>query len=159
MHRLKRYLLWLLFGCICLASAEELQAARKTPTVTADTMSNVRINSDATTQIQNEEMIAINPLNPDQVVAVWRDFRLGFRQVGHGYSTNGGASWTDQLFFADDVYPQFTWESDPGLGVDKYGNFIAHTLCIDPFNDNSDICVYISTDGGQNWSNPTRVVG
>jgi hypothetical protein len=125
----------------------------------ADTMQNVRINSDNTTQLQNEEMIAINPYNTDQVAAVWRDFRLGYRQVGYGYSTDGGASWADALFASYETFPELTWESDPGLGVDKDGNFIAHTLAIDPIADNSDICVYRSTDGGQSWSTPTIVVG
>lgn len=138
----------------------EAQGARtRLSSAAADTMPNVRINSDASGQIQNEEMIAINPWDTNQVVAVWRDFRIGHREVGHGYSTDGGATWTDQLFFADALYPELVWESDPGLGVDKQGNFIAHTLAIDPFADNSDICVYRSTDGGQTWSDPARVVG
>lgn len=134
------------------------QAALRGLPLASDTMQNVRINSDNTTQIQNEEMIAINPYNTNQVVAVWRDFRLGYRQVGHGYSTDGGASWTDELFASYETYPELTWESDPGLGVDKYGNFIAHTLCFDPFSNASDICVYFSSDGGQTWSIPSRVL-
>ncbi|MCI0531024.1 MAG: dockerin type I domain-containing protein [candidate division Zixibacteria bacterium] len=126
---------------------------------TSDTMQNIRINSDATTELQNEEMIVINPLDPDQVVAVWRDFRLGHREVGHGYSTDGGASWSDALFFSDVVNPDYSWESDPGLGIMSNGTFVAHTLCIDPLADNSDICVYLSTNGGQTWSLPAFVVG
>jgi len=152
-------LILFLLGAIGFILSSESGAARRGLPLVSDTMQNVRINSDNTTQIQNEEMIAINPLNPDQVVAVWRDFRLGYRRVGYGYSINGGASWTDALFFSGAYFPDYFWESDPGLGVDKNGNFIAHTLCIDPVNNSSDICVYRSIDGGQNWSAPTQVVG
>src|SRR4030067_3645258 len=124
--------LLIVFGGGILLLFGQSEAARVGMPAAADTMQNVRINSDNTSQLQNEEMIAINPYNTNQVVAVWRDFRLGYRQVGYGYSTNGGASWTDALFFSAIYYPDYFWESDPGLGVDKNGNFIAHTLCIDP---------------------------
>jgi len=146
------------FAAVILLLCGQSQAARKGTALAADTMQNVRINSDNTTLIQNEEMVVINPYNTDQVAAVWRDFRLGYRQVGHGYSTDGGATWTDQLFAAYETFPDFTWESDPGLGVDKHGNFIAFTLGLDQSATFSDIFVYRSTNGGQTWSTPTRVV-
>src|SRR3990172_1858027 len=76
---------------------------------------NKKINSDTTSQIHNEEQIVINPTNPNNVVAIWRDFRLGYRQVGVGYSTDGGENWSDKLIgYA--INP-FEWESDPGLTV------------------------------------------
>jgi hypothetical protein len=43
---------------------------------------NIKINNDFTTQVQNEEQIALNLKNPNNYVAVWRDFRLGYRQIG-----------------------------------------------------------------------------
>jgi len=43
---------------------------------------NWKINSDATVQVQNEQQVAVNPIDPDNLVAVWRDFRLGYRRVG-----------------------------------------------------------------------------
>ena len=58
---------------------------------------NWKINSDDTNQVQNEQQVGINPVDPDNVVAVWRDFRLGHREVGVGYSFDGGLTWTDTL--------------------------------------------------------------
>ena len=119
---------------------------------------NKKINSDATSQIHNEEQIIINPTNPDNVVAIWRDFREGFRQVGAGYSTNGGENWTDTLI-GFGVNP-YEWESDPGLTVDRFGNFYAVTLCFNssPEESTRSICLYKSTDGGQTWGLPKLVV-
>src|SRR5512144_3256928 len=53
-----------------------------------DETGNVRVNSDTTHQVQNEEQAAMSPLALDNCVAVWRDFRLGYRRVGVGYSTD-----------------------------------------------------------------------
>ena len=41
-----------------------------------ETPANTKINQDLTTQLQNEEQVAVNPKDPDNLVAVWRDFRL-----------------------------------------------------------------------------------
>ncbi len=115
---------------------------------------NIKINHDATTKVQNEEQVWVNPKNSNNLVAVWRDFRLGYRRVGHGYSTDGGLTWTDGLF-SGTPYP---WHSDPGLTIDSSGNFYAVVLSYlsgAPYNGHF---VYKSTDGGMNWGAPVTVV-
>ncbi len=120
---------------------------------------NQKINSDLSGEIHNEEQIAINPTNPNNVVAVWRDFREGYRQVGVGYSTDAGETWKDTLIGLG-IAP-YPWESDPGLTVDRFGNFYALTLCaqaVNPFPPFGSLCVYKSTDGGATWGTPIKVV-
>jgi hypothetical protein len=80
---------------------------------------NVRINSDATTELQNEEMIVVSPLADSVLLSVWRDFRLGFRRVGLGISHDAGHTWQDSL---ETVLPLYR-SSDPGAAVDRQGNY------------------------------------
>jgi len=115
---------------------------------------NVKINHDATTQVQNEEQVWVNPKNPDNLVAIWRDFRLGYRRVGYGFSTDGGLTWTDALF-SGTPYP---WDSDPGLTVDTLGNFYAVILSYNQSLPYNGLFVCRSTDGGVNWGAPVTVV-
>lgn len=120
-------------------------------TALGQTPPNVKVNS-VTTNLQNEEQIWISPLNANIVVANWRDWRLGFRRVGVGYSTNGGTTWTDDLF------PDFPYnrQSDPCMVGDRFGNFYANHLNYDSFDqyNTSLIVVMKSTDNGVNWSSP-----
>jgi len=116
---------------------------------------NLKIHSDTSTNLHNEEQVIINPTDPDNIVAVWRDFRLGYRQVGVGYSTDGGTNWTDTLIGY--LINPYEWQSDPGITVDRLGNFYAVTLCFDN-GGTSAICVYKSTDGGATWQEPSIVV-
>jgi hypothetical protein len=121
-----------------------------------DSLFNIKINSDGTTQIQNEEQVVINPLGKDTVVAVWRDFRYGYRRVGVGYSFDGGVTWKDTLF---EIAPgTLEWHSDPGLVADKNGNYYAVVLGVDPFGVSSEIEVFKSTDRGISWNLPTIAV-
>jgi hypothetical protein len=115
---------------------------------------NIRINQDETTQLQNEQQIVVNPTNGDNLVAVWRDFRLGYRRIGVGYSFDGGMTWTEDLF-EDYHYP---WHSDPGLTVDVDGNFYAVILSYDGSYDPNGLFVFKSTDGGVTWSDPVTVI-
>jgi hypothetical protein len=115
---------------------------------------NIRINQDETTQLQNEEQVAVNPTNPNNLVAVWRDFRLGYRRVGVGYSFDGGMSWTEDLF-EDYHYPR---HSDPGVTVDLNGNFYAVILSYENGVDFNGLFVYKSTDGGVTWGDPVTVI-
>lgn len=111
---------------------------------------NIQVNSDQTTQVQNEESLCINPANTDNAVALWRDFRLGFRRVGVGYTFDGGQTWHDTLLYV----PPLPKQSDPVLTVDSEGNFYACTLPLDWNLDLSGIAVQKSTDGGVSWSEP-----
>ena len=115
---------------------------------------NIRVNSDQSGQIQNEEQIAVNPVNPSQVVAVWRDFRLGYRRIGVGYSTDGGLTWVDTLFEGTPHYR----DSDPGLTYDSQGTFYAIVLSFESTYQPDGLFVFRSSDGGQNWDGPYTVV-
>jgi hypothetical protein len=116
---------------------------------------NIQINTDSTTQLQNEEMVCINPRNTNNAVAIWRDFRLGFRRVGIGYSFDAGQTWHDTLLFV----PPYAWQSDPVLCVDTSGNFFACTLCLNSTGQGpTGIYVQKSTDGGVSWSDPVIAI-
>ncbi len=116
---------------------------------------NIKINDDTTTELQNEEQIVINPKDSTNLVAVWRDFRLGYRQVGYGCSFDGGLTWSQGLF----VDPYYAYDSDPGVTVDTAGNFYAHVLGYtgSVTNPNGLFC-YKSTDGGLTWGPAVIVI-
>lgn len=116
---------------------------------------NIKINDDSTTEIQNEEQIVINPTDSTNLVAVWRDFRLGYRQVAYGYSFDGGVTWEQDLF--DE--PQYIWDSDPGLTVDTAGNFYAVILSYTgSTSEPNGLFVFKSTNGGMTWGSPVTVI-
>jgi hypothetical protein len=115
---------------------------------------NVRLNTDASPFLQNEEQVWINLTDSLNVIANWRDWRLGYRRVGVGRSTDGGATWTDQL-----VNPLiFERQSDPILVGDNSGRFFMNMLDYDPSAAlSSHIVVYTSTNGGLFWNGPVPI--
>jgi len=124
------------------------------PVDSETTFVNLRVNSD-TTNIQNEEQLLLNPLNSSNLVAVWRDFRLGYRRVGVGYSMDRGNTWHDALFTGS----PYTKDSDPTLTVDMSGNFYAAVLSFEDIWDSNAIVVFRSSDGGITWDGPWMAVG
>lgn len=170
---MKRFLLLLflviVFGIIAITSkAQEIDYSRPFPLSLLNYSSgggefnpwpldvlNVQINTDSTTQLQNEEMVAINPLNTSNAVALWRDFRLGFRRIGVGYTFDGGQTWHDTLLYV----PPYPWQSDPVLAVDSAGNFFACSLCLRSTGRGpTGIYIQKSTDGGISWADPVIAV-
>ncbi len=109
---------------------------------------NIRINSDTTGQVQNEQQIVVNPRNPANVIAVWRDFRLGYRRVGVGRSFDGGFTWEDELF----IDPNFEKQSDPGLAYHSSGIIYAVNLSYNTFGGGDALMVANTTNGGMSWS-------
>jgi hypothetical protein len=113
----------------------------------------IRVNHDTTTQLQNEQQVCINPTNLDNLVACWRDFRLGYRQVGVGYSMDGGATWTDYLVNAGSL----PWTSDPVLTVHRDGTFYLVNINYQDGAANT-LTVVRSTTGGVSWEGPFTAV-
>ena len=111
-----------------------------------DDWRNVRVNSDTSGQVQNEQQVVVNPNNPNNLVAVWRDFRLGYRRVGVGYSLDGGWTWVDNLF----PQPQYSQQSDPALTWNSAGTIYALVLSYDPIGEDGHF-ISASTNGGLSW--------
>ena len=100
----------------------------------------------------NEPSIAVNPLNPQNIVIGWRQFNTvtsNFRQGGWAYTFDGGGSWT----FPGVLTPG-TFRSDPSLDVDASGTFFYESL-----KQNFRMDVFRSTNGGVSWSAPVPAFG
>ncbi|MFH2048787.1 MAG: hypothetical protein ABIJ12_05010 [bacterium] len=120
--------------------------------------SNIRITNYP--QLNNEEQVFICPTDSNIIIANWRDFRLGYRQIGIGRSTDGGLTWTDSLVeLSMQVFTYDSKQSDPTLTVDRFGNFYMSNLDYDGFGftNLSTIAFYKSVDKGISWTGP--VVG
>ena len=70
---------------------------------------NPRVNQDCTARRQAEEQVAVNPLDPNNVIAGQNDSRVGFNHCGFDYSLNRGATFGDGL-------PPFYQHLNPGTG-------------------------------------------
>ncbi len=112
----------------------------------------IRLNTDGTNELQNEQQVCINPTDPENVVACWRDFRLGYRQVGVGYSLDGGQTWTDYL-----IGGELPWDSDPVLIVHDDGTF--YLLVMNYVNGGQNqLSVHRSNNKGITWDGPFTAV-
>ncbi len=109
-------------------------------------------------QLNNEEQVFICPTDSNIIIANWRDFRLNYRQIGIGRSTDGGLTWTDSLISRPDMqyFGYDSKQSDPTMTVDRLGNFYMSALDYDgvPFSCLSTISFYKSTDKGISWTGP-----
>ncbi len=116
----------------------------------------------------NETSIAVNPTNPQNIVGSANDYQLTLTPGGYVQETiysrahvtfDGGKTWTMYPIH----YKNYTSTGDPAVAFDADGTAYLATLgflwsqanfcCINP-----DVLVTHSTDGGQNWSKPSRVV-
>ena len=70
---------------------------------------NVRANQDCTARRQAEEQIAVNPLDPNNVIVGQNDSRVGFNHCGFDYSLDGGQTFGDGQ-------PGFFQHLNPGTG-------------------------------------------
>jgi hypothetical protein len=59
--------------------------------------SGTRVNQDCTFRRQAEEMIAVNPMRPGNLLAGQNDSRVGFNQCGIDFSFDNGEHWGDLL--------------------------------------------------------------
>ncbi len=139
------------------AARDDLAARSPAPLVVTGPYVSIQVNVDQfghniVGDAANEPSIAVNPLNPQNIVIGWRQFNSvssNFRQAGWAYTFNKGATWT----FPGVLTPG-TFRSDPSLDVDSAGNFYYQSL-----KSNFTLDVFKSTNGGVTWGSPVPSFG
>ena len=134
-------------------------------------------------QAHNETTIAINPSNPNQLIAASNDYRLGDGLAGGtSYSGNNGRTWQDSTVgeeftrgsdFSGDTFPRMYWQGggDPSVAWDSHGDAYLTNLHFNRGNVpavggasdipdySSGVYVYRSVgNGGASWSFPGTAV-
>jgi len=66
-------------------------------TLSSSDRTNIRVNQDCSRRRQAEEVIAINPTDPDNLIAGQNDSRIGFNHCGYDFSFDGGKTWGDMV--------------------------------------------------------------
>src|SRR5437867_9237687 len=54
---------------------------------------NSQVSNDISCHTQAEVAVEINPQNPNNLVAIWIDYRNMIPQIGFGYTADGGQTW------------------------------------------------------------------
>lgn len=124
-------------------------------------MANIQVTFDQNpNNARSESSLAINPNNPQQIVAASKKFADIYTYdftLATEYSADGGQSWQPS---ADLALPDgATVMTDPTLAWDDAGNvyLVGLTGFNPPTWDTIGIVIYQSTDGGQSWSAPNPI--
>jgi hypothetical protein len=93
---------------------------------------NVKVNQDCSFRRQAEEQVAINPVNPNNLIAGQNDSIIGFNHCGIDFSFDRGRTWGSYVppfwqFIQPDGHTSDA-ASDPAITFDSQGN--AYFTCI-----------------------------
>ena len=119
-------------------------------------------------QSEIEPWIDVNPSDPRNLIAGWQQDRWsngGSRGDPSAYTKNGGVSWHTVIVPNTTACTggPFKRASDPWVSFSPNGTAYYFTLAFDPdlpnnaFGRNA-LLVSRSTNGGQSWGNPTKIV-
>lgn len=104
---------------------------------------NVRVNQDCGFRFQSEEWVAVNPLNPNVIVASQNDSKFFGNRTSVNFSLDGGKHWGDSELpngrVATGAVPGGQWSfdaySDPVHAWDSQGNLYYSAIAFDAFQD------------------------
>ncbi|MEZ5471382.1 MAG: sialidase family protein [Marinicella sp.] len=113
----------------------------------------------------NEPSIAVNPLNPKQIVIGWRQFNntnSSFREAGLAYTHDGGESWHNIGPLEPGIF-----RSDPVLAANADGVFFYQSLAVKESNgqpglqddDTFRVDQWRSINGGVTWIDKVNAIG
>jgi hypothetical protein len=112
---------------------------------------NIKVNQDCSLRRQAEETIAINPTNPNNLIAGQNDSRIGFNHCGYDWSFDGGKTWGDQIppFYQFVLGDGHTADacSDPTATFDSVGNAYVGGILFD-INSSASAFVVAKSNAG-----------
>lgn len=124
---------------------------------------NIRVNQDCSLRRQSEEMIVVNPTNPNNLIAGQNDSRIGFNHCGYDWSFDGGKTWGDQVppFWQFQLLDGHTTDacSDPSATFDADGNAYVTGIIFDVASAANAIVVAKSNApiGGAFYHSPAQL--
>ena len=113
----------------------------------------VRASQDVTGSGQNETLVAVNPLNGDNAVVVYKDYRGDMRDYLSA-TTDGGVTWHEQLFPRPS--PDLLQDTDPTVFFRPDGRAYLLWTSSSDFQHGGLFSAW-SDDSGQTWSQPVAV--
>jgi hypothetical protein len=112
---------------------------------------NTKVNQDCSLRRQAEEVVAINPTNPNNLIAGQNDSRIGFNHCGYAWSFDGGKTWGDMIppFWGYVLGDGHTSDacSDPTATFDSVGNAYVGGILFDVASPASAFVVAKSNAG------------
>jgi hypothetical protein len=111
-----------------------------------------RLNTDLDAMGQGELMIAVDPTNPQHLVASWMDSGPGILTT-HARSLDGGVTWQTAGNFAPGVNPT-VYNYDPTVTIDGLGNVF---LSLANADAGPGIYVLRSADGGLTFNGSVAI--
>jgi hypothetical protein len=126
------------------------------------TIANTRMNRDCSYRRQAEEVVAVNPTNPNNLIGGQNDSRIGFNHCGYDWSFDGGKTWGDQLppLWSYVQLDNHTADacSDPTATFDSKGNAYVGGVIFDLASNANAIVVMKSNAGigGAFYHTPTQ---
>jgi hypothetical protein len=132
----KTFLALLIFGNVCFAQTN--------------------INLSNAAGWDTEPSLAINPSNPNNIVAAWMKLSGFTLAIGTSYSNDGGSTWSPPSTIPH-LYSNFT-SADVSLIFNGSGTVYMSYIDYHPSQDSGYVMCTKSLNGGATWSAPVKVI-
>jgi hypothetical protein len=144
------------------ARAAHFRRARR---VSGDILAPETTSPTAQAETQTEPYLAVNPEDPDHLIAGWQEHRYsdgGARAMGYAVSFDGGRKWNEGRIPGLTTVDGGEWDraSDPwpAFGPDGVAYFNSLLIDHDGIGGLNAIAVNRSEDGGRTWGPPIEVI-
>ena len=139
--------------------------------IVGDATNNSGFSNFGCTTPQNETTIAVNPINPNNLIAGANDYRVccDFTGLNDGtgwayYSLDGGATWGNVQLpgltagtGGSGNFKRFDSAGDPVVTFGPDGTAYYANIAFSRVSPASGVAVSVSKDGGRTWSEPNMV--